>query len=233
MSRDTISRKKLLQEPDEFLSLTQRVWLWVHQNPARTAAIAGGVVAVVLGGLLTQSLVERSREKRATAVAAAVAAVSQGGEGKAPADAARELAALATTYDGTPEGRLARYFEAGARVAAGETEPARQLYRTLAALQDAGELATLSSVALAYLDLSQGRSDAARSAFEELLKRKDVAVPRAQIMMEIAAIHEKQGRAAEARRLYRDLVAEHPDGSWATQARERLRLLGDLSPAAS
>ena len=32
MARDKISRKKLLQEPDEFLSLSQRVWLWVHEN---------------------------------------------------------------------------------------------------------------------------------------------------------------------------------------------------------
>ena len=37
MSRETISRKKLLQEPDEFLSLSQRVWLWVHENRQRRA----------------------------------------------------------------------------------------------------------------------------------------------------------------------------------------------------
>ena len=52
-------------------------------------------------------------------------------------------------------------------------------------------------------------------------------------MIEIAAIHEKQGRAAEARRVYQDLLAEHPDGSWAATVKDRLRILGERGPSAS
>ena len=65
MSRDEkVARKKLLQEPDEFLSLSQRVILWAHENRTRALAIAGGAAAVLLVAVLAKALVERSREQR-------------------------------------------------------------------------------------------------------------------------------------------------------------------------
>ena len=45
MSQGKISRKKLLQEPDEFLSGSQKVWLWVHENKDKAGMIAGGIAA--------------------------------------------------------------------------------------------------------------------------------------------------------------------------------------------
>ncbi len=232
MSRDKISRKKLLQEPDEFLSLSQRVVLWVHDNQKRTVSIAGGVVAVVLLAVLVKVLVTRSHEKRAAELSAAVTA-AEGAAAKAPADRAREFARLAESYRGATEGLIARYFEAGAHVSAGDAEAGRRIYGELAASAADPEIAALSALGLAYLDLSQGSLDAARAAFEGLLKLEAAAVPRAQVMLEIAQIHEKQGRSAEALRVYREIAAAHPDGSWAAVVKERVRLLGERESAAS
>jgi len=226
MSQVKISRKKLLQEPDEFLSLSQQVWLWVHQNRDRALMIAAGTVAAVLLAVGVKAYSENSRGRRATAVAAAVARYTQATGGVIPADLQRDLAGLADRYDGTPQGAIARFFQAGALAAAGEGEKARQIYTALSANgAKNGDLAVLARGALAYLDLGRGALDAALPAFQDLLKIQGVAVPRAQIMMEIAAIHEKQGRIAEARRVYQELVSEYPDGSWVTTAKERLNLL--------
>ena len=234
MSREKISRKKLLQEPDEFLSLSQQVWLWVHENRDKSAMIAGGIVVAVLLAVGVKAYVDRSHGQRSNSVAEAVARYTQAPAGAIPAELRHDLAALADRYAGSPEGAVARYFQAGALASAGETAKAREIYTTLAAPgAKQGDLSLLARQSLAYLDLAGGSVDAALSAFQELLKAQGGAVARAQILMEIAAIHEKQGRAAEARRVYQQILAEHPDGSWTAAAKDRLRILAEMGPAAS
>jgi predicted negative regulator of RcsB-dependent stress response len=235
MSRETISRKKLLQEPDEFISRSQQIWLWVHENRDKAAMIAGGIAAAVLLAVGVKAYVERSHEQRSTAVAAAVARYAQASGGAIPADLRQELSALADRYAGSPEGAVVRFFEAGALAAAGENDKARQIYAALAGRgAQQAELALLARQSLAYLDLAAGAVDPALTAFQDLLKTPGGgAVARAQIMLEIAGIHEKKGRPADARRVYQELLAEHPDGSWAATAKDRLRILAELGPAAS
>jgi tetratricopeptide (TPR) repeat protein len=234
MSRETISRKKLLQEPDEFLSGSQQVWLWVHENRDKAAMIGGGIVAAVLLAVGVKAYVEHAHDQRSSAVAAAVARYAQAPGGVAPADLRQELATLAERYSGSPEGAVARFFQAGAFAASGETEKARQLYAALASSgAQQADLALLARQSLAYLDLASGKSEAALASFNELLAAQGGPVARAQIMLEIAAIHEKQGRTDDARRVYQELLAAHPDGSWTATAKERLRVLAEIKPSAS
>lgn len=233
MSQQQVSRKQLLKEPDEFISTSQHVWAWVNEHRSRAGAIAGAVVGAILVAVVAKALVEHSREKRDAAVSAAVARYAQAGEGTLPADLRGEFSELAKKYAGAPAGRVARYFEAGALSAAGDAEKARQAYQELATAKADAELAPLSGVALAYLELSQGRDDAALAAFGALLEDKAAALPRAQILMEIAALHEKRGKTAAALEAYREVVAAHPDGAWAAEAKERVRALSGRAPAAS
>lgn len=227
------SRKKLLREPDEFISTSQHAWHWVLEHRTRAGAIAGAAVGAVLLAVLVKALIQSSHEKRSAAVSAAVTRYGQATEGKLPADLLPELNGLAKKYAGAPEGKVARFFEAGALATGGELEKARQAYQDLNTADKGGDLAPLSGVALAYLELAQGRDEAALTAFQRLLDTKDAAVPRAQLMMEIAALQEKRGRTAEALEMYREVAASHPDGSWAAEAKERVKALGTKGPAAS
>ena len=233
MSRTGISRKKLLQEPDEFQSLSQRIWAWVHEHRDRALAVGGAIVGAVLLVVAVKAFVDRSHQQRAAALAGAVARYTQAADGTVPSGVREELAGFAEKNAGTTEAEVARYFQAGALAAGGDWQQARQIFAALAAPGAKNPDVSVSArVALAYLELAHGTTDGARSAFEELLKSTD-AVPRAQIMLELAAIHEKQGRAAEARRLYQTLLDEHPDGSWAATAKDRLQSLGGQGPTAS
>ncbi len=231
MAGQKISRKKLLQEPDEFLSLSQRVVIWTHENRDRALLIAGAAAAAVLVVVGVKAYIERSREQRTAAVAAAVTRYTGASGGPIPADLRHELAGLADRYAGSPEGAVARFFQAGALAAGGEADKAREVYAALSASNAAsGDIGVLARVALAYLDLASGAPDTALPAFQDLLKVQGAPVPRAQIMMEIAGIHEKSGRAVEARRVYQNLIEEYPDGSWVAPAKERLhRLPGGTS----
>lgn len=234
MSQQHLSRKQLLKEPDEFISTSQHVWTWVNEHRSRAVGIAGAVVGAILVAVAAKALIERSHEKRSAAVSAAVARFGQAPEGKLPADLLPELSGLAQKYAGAPEGRVARFFEAGALAAGGDAGKAQQIYRELSAADKGGvELAPLAGVALAYLELAQGRDDAALAAFQALLGDKSAAIPRAQIMMEIGALHEKRGQTAEALEVYREVSATHPDGSWASDAKERVRALAGKAPSAS
>lgn len=230
---DQQSRKKLLNEPDEFISTSQHVWLWVTEHRTRAAAIAGGVVGAILLAVVVKAFIDHSRQSRSESVSAAVTRYGKATDGKPRADLLPELSGLAKKYASAPEGKVARFFEAGALAAGGDPDKAREAYRELAAGKDGGELAPLAAVALAYLDLAQGKDDAALVSFKSLLDAKDAAIPRAQIMLEIAALHEKRGKTAEALEVYREIAASHPDGSWAAEVKERLRALAGSGTAAS
>ena len=197
--------------------------------------IAGGIVAAVLLAVGVKAYIERSQR----------AALDRGCRGRRPLhpgggrrDPRRSAAGARRAR--RPLRRLARGRRCAVlpgRGACGRRRDARRRGRStprwrLPGAQQ-GDLALLARQALAYLDLAGGAVDAALTAFQELLKAQGGAVARAQIMLEIAAIHEKQGRAAEARRVYQDILAEHPDGSWVATAKDRLRLLAELSPSAS
>lgn len=233
MAKITASRKKELQEPDEFLSVSQRVWVWLHENRDRAAMAAGGIAAVVLIAVGAKSYVERSREQRAADVSAAVARYVEAGSKPAPAELRDELASLAARHTGTVPGAVARFFQAGALGAVGDVEQARRILGELSARSGAGDIGVQARVSLAYFELAGGKTDAALAAFQELLKIEGTAVPRAQILTEIAAIHEKKGQTAEARRVYEDLIANHPDGPWVAEAKQRLKMLTERgTPAA-
>lgn len=231
------SRKQLLEEPDEFLSLSQKVWLWAHENQGRAAAIVGGVAAVLLIGILGREYVQRGRERRAAELARAVDRYLGFKDGApVPADVPRQLEELAARESGSVDGAVARYFAAGALATQGEAAKAAGAFDQVA--RDPGgkggaDLAPLARLAQGYLALAGGDADGALARFEELLKAPGTVVPRAQLKMEIAAILEKKGRTGEARDIYAEVEKSFPDGSFAAKAKERLRLLDERGKTAA
>ena len=231
------SRKQLLNEPDEFLSLSQHILLWVHENRARATAIVGGVAAVLLLAILGRGYYVNSREERAAELARTVDRYLGFKDGTAvPADVPRQLEELAARESGSVEGAVARYFAAGALATQGESVKAGSAFAAVA--QDPGgkggaDLVPLARLAQGYLALAGGDADGALARFEELLKSTGAVVPRAQLQLEIAAILEKKGKPEEARRAYEEVEKSFPDGTFAAKAKERLRLLGERGKSAA
>jgi len=234
MARVKISRKKLIQEPDEFLSLSQRVWLWVHDNQGRAAAIAGGAVAAVLLVVLVAALVKSSRNARVEAVATVMDRYLSPKEGEAVPDVSGDLTGLAQKYAGDTEGALAQYFLGGYHGVKGDYARSAEAFAQVEKNAPAGTgLGTLARVAEGYLALARGESDRALEDFQKLVQDTGAVVPRAQLHLEIGAILEQKGRLTDARRVYEEVSQAYPDSSWQTKAKERLRSVGERMKAAS
>jgi hypothetical protein len=234
MARVKISRKKLVQEPDEFLSLSQRVWLWVHDNQGRAAAIAGGAVGAVLLVVLVSSLVQSSRNARVEEVARVMDRYLAPKDGAPVPDVSRDFADLAQKYAGDTEGVLARYFLGAYHGAKGDYARAGEAFAEVGKNAPAGTgLGTLARVAEGYVALARGESDRALEDFQKLVQDKGAVVPRAQLQMEIGALLEQKGRLADARRVYEEVSQANPDSTWHTKAKERLRAVTERMKAAS
>jgi len=217
--------KKASTEADELMSTTQRVWDQIRENPSRTAAIAGSVVAVVVVILLGTYLKERAGENRITAVSQAVDRyVAEGGEERsAQLD---ELKGLAEKHSRTAPGGQALYFLGGAQAGQGDYRAAVETYRRVGK-DHAGNrtLAAAADLARGYTHILLDEFDEARQVFSSLLDQADVPVPRTQIEMEIGATYEREGKHDEAAAAFRRLVESDPEGRWGIEAAARLRIL--------
>ena len=218
--------KKAASEADELMSTTQRVWEQIRENPSRTAAIAGSVVAVVVIILLGTYLKERAGENRITAVSQAVDryVAVDGMEERGPI--LDELKGLAEKHARTAPGGQALYFLGGMLVEQGDYRAAVETYRQVVKDYASNQtLAAAANLARGYAHLLLDELDEARQAFSGLLELEGVPVPRTQIEMEIASILEQQGNQEEAAAAYRRLVENDPDGRWGLEAAARLRII--------
>jgi tetratricopeptide (TPR) repeat protein len=208
------------------MSTTQRVWALISENPSRTAAIAGSVVAVVVIIFLGTYLKERAGEKRVTAVSQAVGRyVAEGGE-EERGPVLDELKGLAEKHARTAPGGQALYFLGGMLVEQGDFRAAAETYRRVGEDHASNQtLAASADLARGYSHILLGELDDARQVFSGLLERGGVPVPRTQIEMEIGSILEQQGKREEAASAYRRLAESDPDGRWGVEAAARLRIL--------
>lgn len=227
MAKRRISRKKLLKEPDEFLDFSQRVWLRISESPGKAAAVAGGVLGLLLVLIVVLHLVERAREQRLSTVAQAIGNyLSVTGSVQDSVKVQQELESLAKKYAGNDVGGLALFFLGGAFSKSGDYPRAVEAYQNLLKKDIKNTcLEVMSTVALGYTYSLMGDGGKALETFQALLERKDVAVPRSQIQMDVARLYEEKGDFSQAAATYRRLIESAPESVWSAQAERRLQLI--------
>ena len=233
---DQQSRKKLLNEPDEFISTSQHVWLWVTEHRDRALAIGGGVVGAVLArGRREGAHRPLARSRVRSRSPPPWRATARRRTASRRADLLPELGGLAKKYAGAPEGKVARFFEAGALAAAGELDKAR------AGLPGAGDgqgrAATsppLAGVALAYLDLAAGAGRRGARRLQEPARRDRARpCPGPRSCWRSPRSTRSAGRRRRRRGSTRRCRARTPTARGRPRSKERLRLLAGSGPAAS
>lgn len=134
-----------------------------------------------------------------------------------------KLRAAADAYPDQPAGITARYHLAGALAALGQSEEAAREFATVAL--KAGENSFYGRMALlgqADNQLRAGQLDAAIASWKRLAEKKDETLPADAILISLARAYAAKGDTAEARKTFTEIVDQHPDSPYLTEARTEL-----------
>jgi TolA-binding protein len=141
---------------------------------------------------------------------------------KAKLDAALpKFVAAADAYPGTEPGRTARYNAAAILVGLGRFDEAIQQYDRVIA-DGSGLLQQMARLGKAEAQLRAAQYDAAIASFKEMSERTDASVPKEAMLMELARAYRLAGKNDEARKTLTQIVEQHADSPFATEAKTEL-----------
>lgn len=231
-----VDRKKLLKEPDEFLTLSARMVNWGKEN-SRLLILVGTAAIVVLGAVVGIQAYLSYRNNTAAEALAAVfphyQATLTGQADPAQAKTAREgLEKVAQTYGASPSGQQARLALANLLLQTGDYEQSAKVFLDLS--DDADLPAPILPLALMgvgqALEGSKKFTEAAE-AYASAAKAGGPALANS-LALDQARVLEAAGEKEAAVGIYRRLAGEGKDRNLALLAKLRLANLGVAPDAA-
>lgn len=228
---------------------TAREFLEPRAGQVKTIAI--GVAAIVLVLLAVVLVRQRSASKAEQALAEAMvalnapvvptsdresadlpAAAQLGATGSFATEKAKlqaavpKLRAAADAYPDKAQGLTARYHLAGALAALGQNADAAKEFDVVAQKASAdtfyGRMARLGRAdALAR----SGQLDQAITSWKELADKKDDTLPADAILFSLGRAYVAKGNKEEARKTFTELVDQHPQSPYLTEAKTELENL--------
>ena len=134
-----------------------------------------------------------------------------------------KLKAAAEGYPGTPAGIQARYHLAGALAALGRNEEAVAAFDDV--VNRAGEdslYGRMARLGKADAQAHGGQLDAAIETWKGMTEEAADDVPVDAILMELARAYVQKGNTEEARKALTEVVDNHPNSPYSTEARQEL-----------
>ncbi|MFZ1987159.1 MAG: tetratricopeptide repeat protein [Desulfatitalea sp.] len=226
MAKKRITRKELVKEPDEFITLTGQTIRWAREN---TRSLTYGVCAFFAVILLVAAyrFYSTQREQAAatllsqTRAAYQAAGKTEGDPAKALAKAKPDFDRLVSEYGRWSAGRLGRLLYAHAALAGHAPDEAIALYKE--ALDDFENDPTLvnsilNGLAAAYAE--KGDAAAAIAQLERIVAGggtvlKDTA------LFQLGGMYRSAGEAEKSQKAYNRLSTDFPDSIYADIAREK------------
>jgi TolA-binding protein len=160
------------------------------------------------------------------------AAATFGATGTFPTEEAKLKAALpklqtaANTYPDSTAGITARYHLAGAYASLGQTSEALREFDDV--IKRAGNdslYGQMARLGRADAQMRANQVDAAIASWKELAAQRDASLPQDAILMELGRAYMQKGNKDEARKTYTELVEQHPDSVYSSEARQELETL--------
>lgn len=224
MAKKGLTRKQLLNEPDEFITLTGKLIQWSRQNSRQL--IYGGCVAVgILIILMGYGFYTESRNE------AAATLLSQGlskyqAANKTPAEnltaVKPDFTQLVEKYGEAPAGRLGQLVLAHYCLTGGSLDEAIKHY--LQAKDDFGTDPSLQNIILGGLACAyeqKGEVEAAIGIFEQIAQAKGT-VMKDEALFHLGRLYERSGQSEKSVKAYGQINSEFPDSVFAPLAREKM-----------
>src|SRR3954462_10230592 len=137
-----------------------------------------------------------------------------------------KLNAAADAYPDSDAGITARYHLAGAYASLGQTNDALREFD--AVIKKAGNdslYGRMARMGKADTLMRANQVDAAIAAWKELAGEKETGLPQDAILMELGRAYVQKGNKDEARKTYTEVVEQHPDSVYTSEARQELETL--------
>jgi tetratricopeptide (TPR) repeat protein len=220
---------------------------WLTQNQ-RTLLVTAGAIVVIGGGVAAYASWKGSVDNKARTLLAEAMVIEEarvmppappagttndptalGGQapGTYPTEKAKLEAALpkflaaADAYPSSDSGILARYHAATILVSLGRFDEAVKQYDQVMA-GGSGVLTRTARLGKAEAQLRAGQFDPAIATFKELAEQKDGALPPDAMLFELARAYKLAGKTEDARKTLNQIVEQHADSQFATQAKAEL-----------
>jgi tetratricopeptide (TPR) repeat protein len=225
-----VDRKKLLKEPDEFLSFSGRAVRWGKEN-SRLLTLVGGAAVVVLGAVVgIQSYLSYRNSTAAEALALVFPHYQATLAGQASPEqttAARDgLEKIGRDYGATPSGQQARLALANLLLQLGEYDKAAKGFQGLADDADLpGPLLPLALKGMGQALEGAKKYTEAAEAYAAAAKAGGPTLAHG-LNLDQARALEAAGEKEAAVGLYRRLASESKDKGLALVAKLRLAQLG-------
>jgi TolA-binding protein len=157
------------------------------------------------------------------------AAATLGATGSYPTVAAKlnaalpKLKAAADAYPDSDAGITARYHYASSLAALGKYDEAIRSFDEVVSRAGANSLyGRMARFGKADTQTRAGQLDAAIATWNELNSSGDDALPKDAILMELGKAYQAAGKADEAKKMFTQLVDEHPTSPYTAEARAEL-----------
>jgi tetratricopeptide (TPR) repeat protein len=227
-----------------------RAYLEQHSKQVTGIIIIAVLVAAAVGGisLIRQRTQHEGQQLLAEAMVALNARVvppdAQAGEGNLPAAATLgatgtfateqakleaalpKLQAAADAYPDAESGVAARYHLAGAMASLGRySDAVTQFDQVMQRAGDDSLYGRMAKLGKADAEARSGELDAAIATWKDLAAQQDSDLPVDAILMELARAYLTQGNTEEARKTFTQLVDQHPESPYSSEARQELESL--------
>lgn len=132
--------------------------------------------------------------------------------------------AAADAYPDHDAGITARYHAAGTLVAMGRFDDAGKQYDLVVA-SGSSMIARMARLGKAEAQIRAGQYDPALATLKELSEQKDSGLPPDAVLMELARGYRLAGKLEDARKTLNQIVEQHADSPFATEAKAELERL--------
>jgi len=220
------TRKELLKEPDEFITISGKFIGFVvdHKNQLTYALGVIVALALIFSGYRFFSI--RSENKASALLDQSLAKYEKYKNDKQPVEAYDQVSAdfqlILNKYSSKQSGKIARLTYANICYDAGKYEQAIELYkRSLKEFEKYPVIHNQIVGSLGYAYEQQANYPSAVSYFEQLSTAPET-IMRAEALYNLGWLYDKLGQTEKSTEAYNKIVSEHPDFIYIDLVKERM-----------
>jgi len=225
MAKKKVTRKELLNEPDEFITFSAKLLKIMATYKVQLLYVVGLLIliGIILSGIsyfsyrsegLSFALLEKTMKNYEVLL-------KKNGPEKAFTEVKNDFAKIIDKYSGNSGGKIARVEFANISINAGDTDGAIELYRK--ALEDFSNDPTVKNIILSNLGYAYEEKNDLKSAvkyFESIVSEPDTFL-KDEALFNLGRIYAAMGNEKMSRDAYKKIVSEFAGSFYLAIAKER------------